>query len=170
MASKIADFERGWYYRRAGHSAAMNIMGKGARGVIITLAGKLTGSRHRTQKFIQGHIKYCGETAIEHMDRGYAVAVKKLGTIGVTVAIMRPGTKLPHEVTIFSDADSPSTRSRDGGDYARSNNRGGGVVTTVRNRDIAVMTDEAMDNRLKELKMSLMLEPSKCSGIALQPW
>ena len=106
MASKIADFlERGWYYRRAGHSAAINIMGKGARGVIITLAGKLTGSRHRTQKFIQGHIKYCGETAIEHMDRGYAVAVKKLGTIGVTVAIMRPGTKLPHEVTIFSDAD-----------------------------------------------------------------
>ena len=63
--------------------------------MIVTLAGKLTGSRHRTQKFIQGHIKYCGETAIEHMDRGYAVAVKKLRTIGVTVAIMRP-EPLPH--------------------------------------------------------------------------
>ena len=84
MAEKIASaMERGWYYRRAGHSAALNIMEAGARGVIIVLAGKLTGSRNRTQKFIRGHVKYCGETAIEHMDRGYAVCIKKLGTIGV---------------------------------------------------------------------------------------
>ena len=59
MAEKIASaMERGWYYRRAGHSAALNIMEAGARGVIITLAGKLTGARNRTQKFIKGHVKY----------------------------------------------------------------------------------------------------------------
>ena len=80
-------------------------MEAGARGVIIVLAGKLTGSRNRTQKFIRGHVKYCGETAIEHMDRGYAVCIKKLGTIGVSVAIMRKGTKLPHEITIYSEED-----------------------------------------------------------------
>jgi small subunit ribosomal protein S3 len=95
--------ERGWYYRRAGHSAALNIMEAGARGVIITLAGKLTGSRNRTQKFVRGHVKYCGETALQHMDVGYSVCIKKLGTIGVTVAIMRKGTKLPHEITIYSE-------------------------------------------------------------------
>lgn len=106
MAEKIASaMERGWYYRRAGHSAALNIMEAGARGVIITLAGKLTGARNRTQKFIKGHVKYCGETANEHMDVGYAVCIKKLGTIGVTVAIMRKGTKLPHEISIFSDEE-----------------------------------------------------------------
>lgn len=106
MAEKIASaMERGWYYRRAGHSAALNIMEAGARGVIIVLAGKLTGSRNRTQKFIRGHVKYCGETAITHMDRGYAVCIKKLGTIGVSVAIMRKGTKLPHEITIYSKED-----------------------------------------------------------------
>jgi len=27
--------------------------------------------------------------------------VKKLGTIGCSVAIMRPGTKLPHEITVY---------------------------------------------------------------------
>jgi len=106
MAEKIASaMERGWYYRRAGHSAALNIMEAGARGVIIVLAGKLTGSRNRTQKFIRGHVKYCGETAIEHMNKGYAVCIKKLGTIGVNVAIMRKGTKLPHEITIYSEED-----------------------------------------------------------------
>ena len=103
MAEKIASaIERGWYYRRAGHSAALNIMEAGARGVIITLAGQLTGSRNRTQKFVRGHVKYCGETALQHMDVGYSVCIKKLGTIGVTVAIMRKGTKLPHEITIYS--------------------------------------------------------------------
>ena len=106
MAEKIASaLERGWYHRRAGNSAAQNIMDSGARGVIVTLAGKLTGSRNRTEKYIRGHVKYCGETALQHMDTGYSVAVKKLGTIGVTVAIMRPGTKLPHEISIFSDEE-----------------------------------------------------------------
>jgi len=106
MAEKIASaLERGWYYRRAGNSAAENIMSAGARGVIVTVAGKLTGSRNRTQKFIMGHVKYCGETALQHMDKGYAVAVRKLGTIGVTVEIMRANTRLPHEISIFSDEE-----------------------------------------------------------------
>ena len=102
MAEKLASaLERGWYFRRAGHSTALNIMEAGAKGVIVILNGKITGARHRTQKFIAGHIKYCGETALEHMDRGFSTAIKKLGTIGCSVAIMRPGTKLPHEITVY---------------------------------------------------------------------
>jgi len=104
MAERIVQsLERGWYHRRASLSAAENIMKAGARGVIITIAGKLTGARHRTEKTIRGHVKYCGETAVQHMEKGHAVAVKKLGTIGVTVEIMRQGTKLPHEISIYSD-------------------------------------------------------------------
>jgi len=102
MAEKLASaLERGWYFRRAGHSTALNIMEAGAKGVIVVLNGKITGARHRTQKFIAGHVKYCGEPALIHMDRGFSTAIKKLGTIGCTVAIMRPGTKLPHEITVY---------------------------------------------------------------------
>ena len=101
MASKLASaLERGWYFRRAGHSTLLNIMDKGAKGCLVVLSGKLTGSRNRTQKFQAGHIKYCGDTAIQFMDIGKSVCVKKLGTIGCTVAIMRPGSKLPHEIRI----------------------------------------------------------------------
>ena len=39
------------------------------------------------------------------MDRGYSVAVKKLGTIGVTVQIMRKGIRLPHEISVFSEEE-----------------------------------------------------------------
>ena len=103
MAQKLASLlERGWYFRRAGHSTVMNIMAAEAKGVIVILNGKITGARHRTQKFIAGHVKYCGETSIKLMDRGYAVANKKLGTIGCTVAIMKKGARLPHEVSILT--------------------------------------------------------------------
>jgi len=103
MASRLASsLERGWFFRRAGNSTAMNIMNEGARGCLIVLSGKVSGARNRTQKFQAGHIKFCGETALSTMDVGYAVAVKKLGTIGCTVAIMRPGTRLPNELIIKS--------------------------------------------------------------------
>lgn len=108
MAQKLASsLERGWYFRRAGHSTVTNIMQAGAKGVLVTLSGKVTGARHRTEKFISGHVKFCGETALQHMDKGYAVAVKKLGTIGCTVAIMRPNTRLPHEITIYPKGHVP---------------------------------------------------------------
>ena len=120
MAEKIAgSLERGWYHIRSCHSGAQNIMDAGARGVIITVAGKLTGSRNRTEKYIRGHVKYCGETALQHMDKGYSVAVKKLGTIGVTVEIMRPGTKLPHEITVYSNEElkiQEAQEAAEGGD------------------------------------------------------
>ena len=76
------------------------IMDSGARGCQITIAGKLTGLRHRTEKFLSGHIKFCGETALELMDVGIAQAKLKPGTIGVKVAIMRPDAKLPDEIEV----------------------------------------------------------------------
>lgn len=107
MASRLASsLERGWFFRRAGHSTVQNIMDAGARGCIVILSGKITGARHRVEKFQKGHIKFCGETALEFMDVGFSTAVKKLGTIGCTVRIMRPGTKLPHEIEIQERSES----------------------------------------------------------------
>ena len=101
MAEKLAEaLERGWHFRRAGHSTVRRIMTAGARGCQIVISGKLTGARHRVEKFSQGHIKYCGETAKQLMDRGFAVAKLKAGVLGVKVGIMRPGAKLPDEIII----------------------------------------------------------------------
>lgn len=101
MAQKLAEaLERGWHFRRAGHSTLRRIMDAGAKGVLITIAGKLTGGRKRTEKFLEGHIKWCGDTALVHMDTGYATAKKKLGIIGCTVSIMSKDAILPDEVNI----------------------------------------------------------------------
>src|SRR2546425_2778554 len=101
MAEKLANaLERGWHFRRAGHSTVRRIMEAGAKGCLVVIAGKLTGQRHRRAKFKDGHIKYCGEPRNTWMRKGYAVAKLKPGVIGVTVRIMDPDAKLPDEVEI----------------------------------------------------------------------
>jgi small subunit ribosomal protein S3 len=101
MAEKLANaLERGWHFRRAGHSTVRRIMEAGAKGCLVVIAGKLTGQRHRTEKFKAGHIKYCGEPRNLWMDRGFASAKLKPGIIGVTVEIMDPRAKLPDEIEI----------------------------------------------------------------------
>ena len=101
MAEKLAEaLQRGWHFRRAGHSTVRRIMDAGAKGCQVIIAGKLTGARHRTEKFTQGHVKYCGETARQVMDTGYATAKLKPGVLGVKVRIMKPNAKLPDEITL----------------------------------------------------------------------
>lgn len=101
MAEKLANaLERGWHFRRAGHSTVRRIMEGGAKGCLVIIAGKLTGQRHRTEKFKAGHIKYCGEPRNLWMDVGFAIAKLKPGVIGVTVEIMDPRAKLPDEIEI----------------------------------------------------------------------
>ena len=101
MAEKLASsLERGWHFRRAGHSTVRRIMEAGAKGCQVIIAGKLTGERHRTEKFKAGHIKFCGEPRNMWMHEGFAVAKLKPGVIGVTVQIMNPKAILPDEVNV----------------------------------------------------------------------
>ncbi|HEX7392855.1 MAG TPA: 30S ribosomal protein S3 [Thermoplasmata archaeon] len=102
MSEKLANaLERGWHFRRAGHSTVRRIMESGARGCQVIISGKLTGQRHRTEKFKDGHIKYCGQAKLDWMAQGFATAKMKPGVIGITVQIMHPNAKLPDEIEIF---------------------------------------------------------------------
>jgi small subunit ribosomal protein S3 len=102
MATRLANaLERGWYFRKAGQSTLQRIMDSGAMGVEIVVAGKLTGPRKRTEKFIAGYIKHCGKPVEELVDVGYARAKKKLGIIGVKVRIMPPGSVLPDHIEVI---------------------------------------------------------------------
>jgi len=102
MAEKLAfALERGWHFRRAGHSTVRRIMESGARGCLIIISGKLTGERHRTEKFKDGYIKYCGESRELFVGTGFAVAKLKPGVIGVQVEIMQPGARLPAEIDVM---------------------------------------------------------------------
>ena len=107
MAEKLAfSLERGWHFRRAGHSSVRRIMDDGAKGCYIIISGKLTGQRHRTEKFKDGNIKFCGEPKANFMDHGYAVAKLKMGVIGVTVQIMSKDAKLPADISVLGRTEA----------------------------------------------------------------
>jgi len=106
VADRLANaLERGWYFRKAGHTTIDRIMEAGALGAEIVLSGKVTGARSRVEKFNRGYIKHNGEPAQSVVDEGQGVAVMKLGTIGVTVKIIPPGATLPDDFEIHDDVD-----------------------------------------------------------------
>lgn len=106
MAIKVAEsLERGWHFRRVGHSTVQRVMAAGAQGVIVEIAGKLTGAKRRREKFIAGHVKYAGETAYTLMDIGRAQCKKKLGVIGCTVRIMKKDAVLPSQLKMFAPGE-----------------------------------------------------------------
>ncbi|WP_232686238.1 30S ribosomal protein S3 [Halobacterium zhouii] len=106
VADRLANaLERGWYFRKAGHTTIDRIMEAGALGAEIVLSGKVTGNRGRVEKFNRGYIKHNGEPAAEIVDHGQGVAVMKLGTIGVDVKIIPPGANLPDDFEIEEDAE-----------------------------------------------------------------
>lgn len=106
VADRLANaLERGWYFRKAGHTTIDRIMDSGALGAEIVLSGKVTGARSRVEKFNRGYIKHNGQPANAIVDDGQSVAVMKLGTIGVTVKIIPPNAELPDDFQVYEDVD-----------------------------------------------------------------
>ncbi|RLI86716.1 MAG: 30S ribosomal protein S3 [Archaeoglobales archaeon] len=101
MATLLARaLERGWYFRRAGYRFLYRIIEAGAKGCEIEISGKLVSERARTEKFTAGTIIHTGDPAVEFVDRGFDVAVKKLGVYGVSVRIIPPDVELPDEFKV----------------------------------------------------------------------
>ncbi|WP_370573456.1 30S ribosomal protein S3 [Methanomethylovorans sp.] len=108
MATRLASsIERGWYFRKAGHNAMRAIMNAGALGCEIVISGKLTGARSRTEKIVEGYIKHAGKPVDDIVDDGFAVAIKKLGTLGCKVRIIPPGAVLPDSFKLKDIAPEP---------------------------------------------------------------
>jgi small subunit ribosomal protein S3 len=113
VANRLASsLERGWYFRKAGQSMLRRVMDSGARGCEIVISGKLTGPRSRTEKFIAGYIKHSGKPAIDIVDKGYSIAVKKLGVIGCQVRIIPPDVTPPDQFKIIQIEAPPAAQER----------------------------------------------------------
>ena len=113
MASRLAaSIERGWYFRKAGHNTIRAVMNAGALGCEVVISGKLTGARSRVEKFVEGYIKHSGKPVDDVVDEGFAVAIKKLGTLGCKVRIIQPGVVLPDSYKIKESDEVPEIASK----------------------------------------------------------
>ncbi|WXG45466.1 MAG: 30S ribosomal protein S3 [Candidatus Atabeyarchaeum deiterrae] len=100
MAQKLASsLERGFHYRRAVYSVMRRMMEAGAKGVEITISGKLTSQRARYQKFRDGVITKSGDPVRQFVREATAPASLKPGVMGVRVVLMLPG-ELPDKIRI----------------------------------------------------------------------
>lgn len=113
MVQRIASgLARGIHFRRAGYSVLRLVMKAGARGVEITIKGKITSQRARTEKFREGFVAKCGEPALLYVDQATTHVPRKSGVLGVTVKIMLPEGSLPDEVE-FIPSSKPEEKEID---------------------------------------------------------
>lgn len=98
--SLVSAIERGVHRRRAAYSVLRRVVNSGAKGCEILISGKLTSKRSRHEAYRMGLVAKSGELGTEYVQRANATAVLKLGSIGVTVNIMRGDLPLPDEITI----------------------------------------------------------------------
>lgn len=103
--SIAAALERGVHFRRAAYTAIRRVMEAGALGCEITISGKLTGERARTEKFFTGYIKHCGEPAEKYVKKGFAEALPKPGKIGVQVKILPSDIHLPDDIIVRDEEE-----------------------------------------------------------------
>lgn len=111
MATRLASgLERGRHFRRTAYGTVRRVMQKGALGVEIVVAGKITSQRARVEKFREGFIAKTGDPKRKFVRAGYATAKIKRGTLGITVLIMMPGSVLPDHIDIVAE---PTHTSRE---------------------------------------------------------
>jgi small subunit ribosomal protein S3 len=92
-------------FKAVGHKVMGNAMNAGALGIEIIISGKIPSSRAKSWRFYSGYLKKCGDISITGVDKAYAQAHLKTGTIGVRVSIMPPTTKLPDNIEIIDEKE-----------------------------------------------------------------
>lgn len=114
MASILARaLERGWYFRKAGYRFLYRIMEAGAKGCEIIISGKLTSERSRTEKFLAGTMVHTGDPAFNMVNKGFDVAVKKLGVLGVSVRIIPSDVSLPDEFNLTQKIETVEEKAEE---------------------------------------------------------
>lgn len=121
VARRVANaLERGINFKKVANYYLNKVTEAGAVGIQINVAGKVTGSeRSRFQKFRKGFVAHSGDYAETLVERGYAQAIVRSGTIGVQIRIMKKTIKefelkvkeFKHEKEIKNSEENPKEKS-----------------------------------------------------------
>jgi small subunit ribosomal protein S3 len=93
--------ERGFAWRSVAFRTVQDIERAGAQGMEVILSGKLAGKggRKKQVRFIKGYMKKVGDQT-RLVDEAKVTTYPKVGAIGVTVRIIRPGVFFPDKVDV----------------------------------------------------------------------
>ncbi|MBT7483206.1 hypothetical protein HN680_00380, partial [Candidatus Peregrinibacteria bacterium] len=86
-------------YKASSYRALGRIKNGGALGAELVVSGKLPSDRARVWRFAFGYLKKTGDAA-KLVDRAEAIANTKQGVVGIKVAILSPGVKMPDQIVV----------------------------------------------------------------------
>lgn len=114
VAKNIASWlEKGGHPKRVGNTYLNRVMDAGAVGAQIEISGKLSGSRGRTDKFMDGYVKKCGKTSEEYVDKAYTIARTKPGALGIKVLIMKDVPDYMHRSRKMEELETKLIESKE---------------------------------------------------------
>lgn len=102
-------------FKAIGHKFMQDVMNSGALGIEIRLSGKIPSARAKSWRFYSGYLKKSGDMALTNVDKAYAYAQLKTGTIGVRVSIMLKNINLPTRIGLNEKAkEEPAEKKTEG--------------------------------------------------------
>jgi small subunit ribosomal protein S3 len=108
MANRIAQLvERGTAFRRASMWTINTVMGAGAMGVEITIAGKLRSERAHFEKHSSGVIPKSGNAASKIVKLGITDVLTKMGLMGIQLRIALKNEVPPDFELLDSKQETP---------------------------------------------------------------
>jgi small subunit ribosomal protein S3 len=111
MANRIAQLvERGTAFRRASMWTINTVMGAGAMGVEITIAGKLRSERAHFEKHSSGVIPKSGNAADKIVKLGITDVLTKMGLMGIQLRIALKN-EVPPDFELIEAKQDPSSNS-----------------------------------------------------------
>jgi small subunit ribosomal protein S3 len=112
MANRIAQLvERGTAFRRASMWTINTVMGAGAMGVEITIAGKLRSERAHFEKHSSGVIPKSGNAADKIVKLGITDVLTKMGLMGIQLRIALKNEVPPDFELIETKQQTPSNNT-----------------------------------------------------------
>ena len=116
MANRIAQLvERGTAFRRAAMWTINTVMGAGAMGVEVTIAGKLRSERAHFEKHVVGVMPKSGNSADKIVKLGVTDVLTKMGLMGIQLRIALKN-EMPSEFELIdskSETDSNTSLQSD---------------------------------------------------------
>ena len=111
MANRIAQLiERGTAFRRAAMWTINTVMGAGAMGVEVTIAGKLRSERAHFEKHAVGVIPKSGNAADRIVKVGVTDVLTKMGLMGIQLRIALKN-EMPNEFELIDSKSETSTNN-----------------------------------------------------------
>lgn len=111
MANRIAQLiERGTAFRRAAMWTINTVMGAGAMGVEVTIAGKLRSERAHFEKHAVGVIPKSGNAADRIVKVGVTDVLTKMGLMGIQLRIALKN-EMPNEFELIDSKSETSTNT-----------------------------------------------------------